>query len=176
MAKVQLPFNTTEKVYFNEKEVLRVKFNNKKIWSAYAILTSTSQNNAAIVQAAYDNGLCETLLGINIDEVEFIYSIDNHFTNNEYIIEFPDINKFYNVRNINLSGNSNFNSILDTTGLQKLQNVNLIDTEGSLISDSPMLSTVSLGFPERINLKNSIQLNTLEAQLYSNISEITLVG
>lgn len=174
MAKVQLPFNTTEKVYFNEKEVLRVKFNNRKIWSAYLILASTSQNNAAIVQAAYDNSLCETLIGINIDEVEFIQSIDNHFTNNEYITEFPDINKFYNVRNINLSGNSNFNSILDTTGLQKLQNVNLINTEGSLISDSPMLSTVSLGFPERINLKNSTQLNTLEAQLYSSISEVTL--
>lgn len=174
MAKIQLPFNTTEKVYFNEKEVLRVKFNNRKIWSAYVISASTSQNNAAIVQAAYDNSLCETLIGINIDEVEFIQSIDNHFTNNEYITEFPDINKFYNIRNINLSGNSNFNSILDTTGLQKLQNINLIDTEGSLISDSPMLSTVSLGFPERINLKNSTQLNTLEAQLYSNISEITL--
>ena len=34
MAKVQLPFNTTEKVYFNKKEVLRVNFNNKKIWEA----------------------------------------------------------------------------------------------------------------------------------------------
>ena len=37
-----------------------------------------------------------------------------------------------------------------------------------------MLSTVSLGFPERINLKNSTQLNTLEAQVYSSISEVTL--
>lgn len=174
MVKVQLPFNATEKIYFNEKEVLRVKFNNKKIWTAYVILASTSQNNAAIVQAAYDNGLCETLTGIDIIEIDFIHSIDNHFTNNKNITEFSDINKFYNVETINLSGNTNFNAILDTTGLQKLQSVNLKDTYGSLISDSSILSTVSLGFPEIIHLKNNIQLNTLEAQVYSTISEFTL--
>ena len=49
MAKVQLPFNTIEKVYFNGKEVLKVKFNNKEIWRAPTILTSTLQNDATII-------------------------------------------------------------------------------------------------------------------------------